>query len=158
MTEVRIEHALSASVARVEAALLGERWSEAVARGSRMIRGVTVLSARADGDTVERVARFAVTPAVFGLAAGWDERVTWSRATRSARFAVTPTVGGARIPGVSVAGLYALREEGAGTLRVVEVEVRGTAPVVGALVERRVTAFVRALFDDEAATLAREAR
>lgn len=158
MITARIEHVLPASVARVEATLLGAGWSDAVARGCRMIRGVTVLSLRDDGETAERLARFAVTPAVFGLAAGWDERVTWSRAARAARFTVTPTAGGVRVPGVSVAGLYALHEAGAGTLRVVEVEVRASAPVVGAMVERRVTAFVRALFDDEAATLAREAR
>lgn len=158
MIKARIEHALPARVERVEAALLGAGWSEAVARGCRMIRGVTVLSARDDGETVERLARFAVTPAVFGLAAGWDERVAWSRASRSARFTVTPTAGGARVPGVSVGGLYALEARGEGALRVVEVEVRAAAPLVGAMVERRVVAFVRALFDDEAEALAEALR
>jgi hypothetical protein len=145
--QFRLEQRFSAPVDAVEAAFLDPALLAELASLPQLGRP-ELLSATVVGDVVTRQIRYAFTgdlsPAVTRVVD--PDRLTWvehselNRATHRGAFRIRPDHYADRL---TCAGTIAFEPAGAGSLRVVEGDLRVRFPLVGAKVERAIVAGLR---------------
>ena len=163
--DLRLDHRIPRTAARVEATLLDPAFASTLAGSCPALAEARVIDYSAQGDAVERVTWFRARPGwlgdLFGLlpAVSWIERVSWSRAAHAGRFVVAPELPAVLARRVRCDGTYALVPEADGsTLRRVEITLSIRAPVIAGAAEGRLAEMLRAVFDAEATLLGEAGR
>lgn len=158
--ELTLAHALPRGVEAVTASLLDPGFVRALADRCPALAEGRLLDYRVEGDLVERVAWFRAEPSHLGPlfarlpAVCWVERVRWSREAQEGRFVVEPELPAMAARRVRCDGVYSLAAQAnQHTQRTVRITLLVRAPLVGAAVEARLGAMLRAVFDAEAGLL-----
>lgn len=155
----RIEQRIDHPLGDVEAALLDPAFLTELARLPRL-GGIELLDQSRQGEVVRRQVRYAfagdlpgaVTAVVDPARLTWVEDATIDLATHVTEFVIRPDHYADRLRS---RGTFTLEEEGDGTLRVAEGELKVSFPLVGGRVERAIVSGMREHAEVEAGALDR---
>ena len=147
-----VEHAIDASIERVEAVIIDPATLASMPVFMKAIASAEALERHENGDVIERVTRFTSTaspPAFAGPVKRemmqWVERTTWNLRTHSARYVIEPNIPAEWQKYFRGDGTYRLEARGAGkTVRVIEGDLEIRVAIVGRIAERFAVGQLRA--------------